>query len=337
MARAERPTAGPYAGHDPTNTRRFAGLIWLLFGAVALAILPIGAGKDAGAAEVVAALALSGWSLPVGVALLRDWGVGYGTMLAFSYLGVVSLIGLQLMAGERSEHYDELFLTVALHTASVHPPRRLLPLLGFLAGATFIGVADEWNGATLVGTVVHLAIWSLVCVMASQLVKELREQRSAARSGEAAAHDLARTDALTELGNRRRLLRDLEGVLEIADERDPAVLILLDLDGFKSYNDTFGHPAGDELLRRLGSALQARVDGRATAYRMGGDEFCVLGRSAGGDVGALVDTAVDALCEHGDGFSVRASHGAVLIPDEAASAQDALGLADRRMYACKGA
>ena len=51
---------------------------------------------------------------------------------------------------------------------------------------------------------------------------------------------------------------------------------MFDLDGFKAYNDSFGHPAGDALLVRLGRNLTAAVGHSASAYRMGGDEFCVL-------------------------------------------------------------
>ena len=54
------------------------------------------------------------------------------------------------------------------------------------------------------------------------------------------------------------------------------MLLLFDLNGFKHYNDTFGHPAGDELLSRLGGALRDAVGEDGTAYRIGGDEFCVL-------------------------------------------------------------
>ena len=56
----------------------------------------------------------------------------------------------------------------------------------------------------------------------------------------------------------------------------PAVLFLFDLDGFKGYNDTFGHPAGDALLTRLGAKLAAAAEMHGNAYRLGGDEFCVL-------------------------------------------------------------
>ena len=86
----------------------------------------------------------------------------------------------------------------------------------------------------------------------------------------------ALTDSLTALPNRRALRRDLERIFNAGgDERDH-VFALFDLDGFKQYNDTFGHPAGDALLNRLGTRLSAAMDGQGTAYRMGGDEFCVL-------------------------------------------------------------
>ena len=60
------------------------------------------------------------------------------------------------------------------------------------------------------------------------------------------------------------------------------MLALFDLDGFKHYNDTFGHPAGDALLERLGGNLARLVAGRGRAYRMGGDEFCALFEPATG-------------------------------------------------------
>ena len=57
---------------------------------------------------------------------------------------------------------------------------------------------------------------------------------------------------------------------------EPRMLVLFDLNGFKTYNDTFGHPAGDALLTRLAAKLAAAVAPDGNAYRMGGDEFCVL-------------------------------------------------------------
>jgi diguanylate cyclase (GGDEF)-like protein len=143
----------------------------------------------------------------------------------------------------------------------------------------------------------------------------------------------AMTDVLTGLANRRALMRDLE--VETADEE--IVLALFDLNNFKLYNDSFGHPAGDALLARLGSRLAETVQGFGSAYRLGGDEFCMLARAAESDGDALVSLAAAALAEKGEGFDVTASFGSVRLPAEAADAESALRLADQRLYMQKDA
>ena len=147
----------------------------------------------------------------------------------------------------------------------------------------------------------------------------------------------ALTDALTGLGNRRSLMNDLREVLEAGGVIADRALILFDLDGFKHYNDSFGHPAGDALLARLGRSLHEAVSSFGCAYRLGGDEFCALVHGDAGRVPAIVDAAARALTEHGQGFEVAASHGVVLLPAEADSAATALQLADQRLYGNKGA
>jgi diguanylate cyclase (GGDEF)-like protein len=142
----------------------------------------------------------------------------------------------------------------------------------------------------------------------------------------------AATDALTGLGNRRKLMVDLSEALETDEPVRPLVLAIFDLDGFKAYNDTFGHPAGDALLARLGRRLMDVLPAGAEPYRMGGDEFCLLAPLAPDAVDVLVETAARALSEHGDGFTVTSSYGSVRIPEEARDAPEALALADERMY-----
>jgi diguanylate cyclase (GGDEF)-like protein/PAS domain S-box-containing protein len=141
-------------------------------------------------------------------------------------------------------------------------------------------------------------------------------------------------DELTGLSNRRKLMADLEGLFAKPAETR-AQLLLFDLDGFKAYNDTFGHPAGDALLKLLAQRLELAIQGRGRAYRMGGDEFCVLAPVGTEGPADLAHVAVAALAEHGDGFTVTASYGSVLLPTEASSSTEALGQADQRMYARK--
>jgi diguanylate cyclase (GGDEF)-like protein/PAS domain S-box-containing protein len=146
---------------------------------------------------------------------------------------------------------------------------------------------------------------------------------------------LALHDPLTGLGNRRSLLADLTARLDRATDESPLLLVLFDLDGFKNYNDTFGHPAGDALLERMAGRLERNLQGLATAYRMGGDEFCVLSLLNCPDPSAIRELAAEALTEQGEGFLVSASHGSVRLPDEATTPTEALREADRRMYARK--
>jgi two-component system, cell cycle response regulator len=147
----------------------------------------------------------------------------------------------------------------------------------------------------------------------------------------AASRREALTDPLTGLGNRRKLLADLEGEIEAARDGSPRLLALFDLNGFKTYNDTFGHPAGDALLTRLGAKLAEAVATVGEAYRMGGDEFCVLLRRPDADLHRIAE----ALHESGVGFVVSSAFGAALIPAEATTVSTALSLADGRLYAHK--
>jgi diguanylate cyclase (GGDEF)-like protein len=168
-------------------------------------------------------------------------------------------------------------------------------------------------------------------VVAWRLNEDVRERMRAVQEK---LETLSASDSLTGLPNRRSLMADLDALF--ADGEPPrSVLALFDLNGFKTYNDTFGHPAGDALLARLGRRLDSAMAGRATAYRLGGDEFCLLASASSDERAALEAAAAAALSDHGQGFSITASSGSVLIPSEAATVSGAMRIADQRMYARK--
>jgi diguanylate cyclase (GGDEF)-like protein len=144
------------------------------------------------------------------------------------------------------------------------------------------------------------------------------------------------TDALTGLNNRRALMDDLADAIQGATTERPLLLTLFDLDGFKHYNDTFGHPAGDILLARLsGRLLQATAE-IGSVYRMGGDEFCLLA-SLGpeDDPEALAGVGSEALSEFGMAFEIGCSSGSAVSPADTSNPEQILNLADQRMYATK--
>ncbi|MEW4567503.1 diguanylate cyclase [Tautonia sp. JC769] len=97
---------------------------------------------------------------------------------------------------------------------------------------------------------------------------ELRNERLA---------DMAITDALTGLRNRRHFHRLFESSFTLSNQSSqPLTVILLDVDRFKLYNDSFGHPAGDEVLIGVADVLRANVRDRDLIARYGGEEFVVL-------------------------------------------------------------
>ena len=142
----------------------------------------------------------------------------------------------------------------------------------------------------------------------------------------------AMTDLLTGLGNRRQLFVDMNRKIGSLGPDQTVTLGIFDLDGFKAYNDTFGHPAGDALLARLGSRLAAAVDDQGNAYRIGGDEFVVTTTSFSD--GRLLKAAQAALSESGIGFKVGCSLGSTRVL-AGISLEQALHVADQLLYANK--
>jgi two-component system, cell cycle response regulator len=205
-------------------------------------------------------------------------------------------------------------------------PLLAVPIGGALV-ATGVLVYDHWHRVNLLALGLATAAVLLVVV---RLMVTFRDNR---RLFELTKHESV-TDALTGLSNRRKLITDLEA--RLAEEQPaPTLLMIFDLDGFKGYNDSFGHPAGDALLARLGAKLDAVPGARGDAYRLGGDEFCLIATVNGADVEPIVDSACRALSEQGEGFDVSTSFGAVMLPEEASSASEALSIADERLYAQK--
>ena len=188
--------------------------------------------------------------------------------------------------------------------------------------------ANPWFWASIHAS--FLAFAGIVGLLAWRLNENVRDRM---RETQQVVERMSETDSLTGLANRRKAMTDLAQLFDEASE--PHVLMLFDLDGFKSYNDSFGHPAGDALLTRLGQRLAASLPVPGTAYRLGGDEFCVIAAGSESERAELEAICPAALSEQGDAFAVTASFGSVLVPAEADTSGNAMHLADQRMYAHK--
>jgi two-component system, cell cycle response regulator len=283
---------------------------------------------------VVAVFGLNGWRMdPVWLLL--------GGGLALSAVAD----GLYLVQTANNTYVEGTLLDAAwpasvflVALAAWQRPRRKVAMHDWIIMAVPIGcgivavqllVYDHFERVNLAG--ISLASWTLLLALARLALAFLENQRTLSLT-----HAEARTDSLTGLKNRRSLMSDLETHLGLATLAEPRALLLFDLDGFKEYNDAFGHPAGDGLLVRLAARLADAVGGHGEAYRLGGDEFCVLASPGEDGVDPILTACSAALNERGEGFEVTSSFGVVALPEEADTPTLALQLADRRMYARKG-
>lgn len=185
-----------------------------------------------------------------------------------------------------------VLLAVLLHTTTIYvfffvqKRPRTAALWSFSTLAAFLltvlphsgrtlGGGGAFDGAALPLTLL-LAHGALILGLASfsRAWAQLASERAEAR----AMRELAHRDPLTGLHNRRKLEQDLSAA--VAQAQPGALLAVIDVDGLKGINDTLGHAAGDDLLRRFAAGFAHQVRGSARAYRLSGDEFALLFRQA---------------------------------------------------------
>jgi diguanylate cyclase (GGDEF)-like protein len=227
-------------------------------------------------------------------------------------------------------------------------PRTLDPLRAQrVAGIALPSAAAIGGLAILLIGYVHTVTWvALWLATATLLAAGLRLTLSARdlRVLTEERHRQAQTDELTGLGNRRYLFHVLETFF--ADYANPwttsrnLAFLFIDLNRFKEINDSFGHPAGDELLRQLGPRLNRVVPATGSVFRLGGDELAVVlidADEATAEVTA--EEILKAICEpfilQKMKASVGASIGIALAPSDASEAIGLTWCADTAMYRAK--
>jgi diguanylate cyclase (GGDEF)-like protein len=274
------------------------------------------AGLRPGRAWIVAALAFALITVADSLFLYLNATGGYqeGTLLDALWPAAMLLLAVAAWQPAEKGHAVEL-------------EGRFLAATPLVCGLVALGVL-------VVSRFHHLNVLADALAAAAIVVVLLRTWLSFAENAQLLDTTRAQslTDPLTGLGNRRSLTFALERALRGSGRW---VFVIYDMNGFKRYNDTFGHPSGDALLARLGESLELAAGPDAHAFRLGGDEFCILAPLGDDDAESLVEAGVAALTEEGEGFSVAAEYGAVLLPEEAADASEVLRLADERLYAQK--
>jgi diguanylate cyclase len=218
--------------------------------------------------------------------------------------------------------------------AAPKPPTFLIPGISTLAALTvlFVGNLHPTNRIALLLATATLLLVGIRLVLSVRGMHALSQER----------REQSMTDELTGLGNRRCLSAVLDAFFAEFDPTAPRQLafLFIDLDHFKEINDTFGHPAGDQLLRQMGPRLSACLRERDLLVRLGGDEFVAL--LLDGD--AVFATTVaqrlsDALAKPFQldtmKATVSASIGIALAPADATDSAALLWCADIAMYRAK--
>ncbi|MBF6599349.1 MAG: diguanylate cyclase [Dehalococcoidia bacterium] len=217
-------------------------------------------------------------------------------------------------------------------------------ILSLFGGALYINRHQLTSAASIyaaitivVGGIAFVALSTLARLSHAGIIeRSLREVGDLSEQ----LREVAEHDPLTGLYNLRAFQDRLSGDLEAAGPADePVSLIIADLDNFKLLNDSFGHPYGDEVLRRTARVFEAGGDERAYAARLGGDEFAIVLPGLAREAAVGVARAIE-----GDLAAVRAderqpatlgSFGIGSFPDDGGSVQALFAAADGRMYSEK--
>jgi diguanylate cyclase (GGDEF)-like protein/PAS domain S-box-containing protein len=175
------------------------------------------------------------------------------------------------------------------------------------------------------------------------IVRDITEQREQQK----ALKRMALYDSLTDLPNRRKILRHLEDAMAVCKARNSfSAVLLIDIDDFKSINDTLGHWIGDEILVSVADRFKREVRFNGRIARLGGDEFLVVLHDLGVDRGEAVKIAelvadrllartLEPFADLEAGVKLSASIGVLVFDGEAESTSDLVRKADIAMYDAK--
>jgi diguanylate cyclase (GGDEF)-like protein len=203
-----------------------------------------------------------------------------------------------------------------------------------IVGARVVGVLEARNQEAQPATKEVIEILEMLATHAATAIESARLHE--------VIEERSHVDALTRLFNRRRLDQDLESECKrsLRYER-PLALVMLDVDHFKAYNDTHGHPQADIALQEVSNAIASCVRTTDTAYRYGGEEFCILLRETSAadamHFAERVRERIEARFGSGAMTGITASFGVAEFMESAPTARALIEAADAAMYESKRA
>lgn len=252
---------------------------------------------------------------------------------AWECVGIVAVTVCVALDGGVPSPYALFYFVILAHAALAYPPRGVA-----LAGASTIVayvltavVGTEVAVAEVVFGAAVLAVATATCALASSGHQRLNRRTAAyARTVQA----MAERDGLTGCLVHRAFHARLDEAVRRAGPDAPVSLVLLDVDEFKAVNDTYGHPAGDAVLERIGRVLADLCRSQDVTGRLGGDEFALLLHDADARTADSVARRVQAGLDADGGLRVRVSLGAATaaVPGEGAALR---AEADTALYRAK--
>ena len=277
---------------------------------------------------------------------------------AYMALAVVrfalGLAGLPIAGNMLSQVMGLLSPVLTITAGSLCWRRGFAPARFYVLAWSALSVCVVWHVLVSMSLLPWVGISSMMMVFGSALeaillsfaladrIRVIRRQRDAAEKREHRYRTLSMIDGLTGLCNRRFLTQELgQRVTQFAHTPMPISMLFMDIDDFKRYNDSFGHPEGDKVLAALAATVTAQVRGQDTTCRYGGEEFVILMPGAGLSEARRVAErircafhAIDFTPDPGRAVNVGLSIGAAQLK-AGESAEDFLRRADQALYRAK--
>ena len=298
-------------------------------------------------------------SLPIQTQIPDEHGIRWGTIIAGFGLDRLSSALFRTLVGSIASILLVTLVAAAM-AAAVLDGQIVRPLRRLTQAAADLASGDLSVRADIIGRDEIANLGETFNQMADALERNTRslEDQVRTRTSELTESNrrlcevndrlqhLATTDGLTGLFNFRHFDATLRAELRRSARLSaPLTLLMLDVDNFKDFNDHCGHPAGDEILRRIGEILRSRLRVTDVPCRYGGEEFAAIlldsGKTAGIEVAEELRQRIEATPfegeEHQPGGRLTISIGVATFPMDGTSVEELLRASDRALYAAKQA
>lgn len=270
----------PYTGIDAPLVRRYAASVFAVQALLLLVFAPVAPpDPELGTTGWVSMAALITCSTAIAMSLLA-WPAAFSLSATYglAYLGMAYITVAVWLTGDPLPTQMPLLLLWAVFIPPWNGLARSVPFLGALALAAAAPlVHGGWNGTIAAELSGHLTVWLVVGGLVGYRMHTLREREQGLAATGREVEQLAYTDSLTGLANRRAFDRDVKRALALAEREDhPLTVVLADVNRFKEINDRYGHITGDRYLCGIAKQVESVLRDGDAGYRWGGDEFAMM-------------------------------------------------------------